>query len=185
MRALLATLLSFIIASTAFAGDNPASEASVRKLLELTGTEKVVDQMMLQVDSVMQNAIKQATSDARFSPERQAIIDRFSKSFALLMQEELKWERMEPLFVALYTETLSEDEVAAIIAFNQSEVGQSINRKTPLLLQKNLEMRQKMLLAIMPKILEIADDMAKQLQELDRQEAATQAPPSSETPQIP
>jgi len=162
MKALLVTL-SFIIASSAFAGDNPASEASIRKVLELTESRKVFDQAISQMDDRMQESFRQVVGN---SPKQQAIIDRMNRDIVALTQKELSWEKMEPQVVTIYAAAFNEDEIAAMIAFYQSEAGRSIIRKMPQVLEENAAITQKFMLDLMPKIMEIQKEAWRQLDEL-------------------
>jgi len=182
MRILLAAL-SFFIAAAAFAADTPASEASVKALIELSGHRKIFDQAFAQLDAKMQETF--AKGD--YPPEFQVIFDRTRGKLVALAQKELGWERVEPLLIALYRDIFNADEIAAITAYYQakagksppksipSEVKQSIARKIPQVQQEIEEMKQKSIRDLMLKLAVIQSEALIELIELElkaREESA-------------
>jgi len=174
MRTLLAAL-SFCIAAAAFAGNAPASEASVRTLIELSGHKQIFDQAFSQLDAKMQKTF--AKGD--YPPEFQVIFDRMRGKLVALAQKELGWERMEPLLIGIYRDIFSADEIAAITAHYQSragksaspesippEVKQSIAQKIPQVQQKIEELKQESLRDLMAKLAVIQGEALIELIEL-------------------
>lgn len=164
----------FIAACVAFCGlqllpiaraaDQPASEASIRELFEVTHTRKLLDDMMSQADAVMQNAMKQGLGNQTLTPAQQAIMDDTRKKLVDLLQDEMNWEKMEPEFIAIYRQTLTEQEVAGALAFYRTEVGQAVIAKMPIVMQHSLALMQKQLFRMQPKIQQIEQEAVGKLQ---------------------
>lgn len=54
-------------------------------------------------------------------------------SLSVLLQEELSWQKLEPIYVREYGKTFSEKEVAGMIAFLKSPAGQACVKQIPTL----------------------------------------------------
>ncbi len=80
MNKLLATALVWmLICGAAVAANNaPASDASIREMLELTNAQQMLEGMKGQMTGMMNAAMQNATKDQTVTPERQAILDRMT-----------------------------------------------------------------------------------------------------------
>lgn len=82
------------------------------------------------------------------------------KTFDLFSQY-LNWDRIKDDVISIYAETYTEDEMKGIIAFYRSPSGQALLKRQPELLQRTLEMTQKWMREILPKIQEQAKQPPK------------------------
>jgi len=82
------------------------------------------------------------------------------KMFELVSQY-LNWDRIKGDFISVYSETYTEDEMKGIIAFYQSPAGQAFLKKQPQLMQRTIEVSQKWMKDILPKIQELAKQPPK------------------------
>src|SRR5258706_5957012 len=118
MRNAIVFLFFLVIGSTpALAADTPASEQSIRQLLTVTETRKLLDNVLGQIDSMMKGAFQQALQGRMPSPREQEIIDRMLARSAALTREEMSWEKLEPVYLRIYRDSLTQDEVDGMIAF--------------------------------------------------------------------
>src|SRR5436190_17301485 len=65
---------------------NPPSEASIKQLLEVAQSHKLVDSVMNQMDNLMQQTIAQATKGQQVSAKVQKDIDRRRAELAEMMK---------------------------------------------------------------------------------------------------
>lgn len=151
-KRLLISLL--LLSSTAFAAE-PASEASIRALLAVTQARELLDGMNAQLEAQMNAGIVAALGERQPSPRQQQAIQRMKARMLVVLREELAWERMEPMHLRIYRETLTEDEVAGMLAFYQTPAGQALIRKMPLVMQKIMPEIQGVMASAMPKMQEI------------------------------
>ena len=77
------------------------------------------------------------------------------------MAEALRWDKLKDDYVALYAETFTAEEMKDLIAFYKSPTGQAFTRKQPELTRRTVEMSQKLMMQIMPKIQAMAREMAE------------------------
>jgi uncharacterized protein len=139
-------LILFVLScSLGFAADTPPSEASVKQLLETAQAHKLVDTMMGQFDTVMKNAMQQATQGQTVSPEVRKDIDRRQAELVKVLREELSWDKLEPIYLRVYQKTFNQEEVNGMIAFYKTPTGQALLNKMPLVMQNTMtEMQQRM-----------------------------------------
>ncbi len=129
----------------AYAADNAPSEASIKQLLEVAQAHKLVDSMMAQMDSFMKNAMQQATKGQTVTPQIQKDIDKRESEMMSILKEELAWEKLEPLYMRIYQQSFTQDEVNGLVAFYKTPTGQALINKMPVVMQNTLnEMQQRM-----------------------------------------
>ena len=151
-------LFSFITSSTTFE-DQDSHRAAALKLLEVAKTEDMLVQMKAHLEQMMiqqMNAVDLAPeAKQEFSAIQQDLMEWVNSFFG--------WEAMKDLYVDIYVEVFSEDELKELIAFYQSPLGQKMIAKMPELMQKSMEKTQLILQAKMP---EFRDKLNKTVEEL-------------------
>ena len=160
---IVVALCFLLAASGTFAADQPASEASIRKLIEVTQAKQLMDNMMGQMDAMMQNSMKQAAGDTTFSPKQQAIMDDTRTKMVALLTSEMKWENLEPDIIDSYKKTFTEEEVAGMLKFYRSKAGQAVITKMPVVMQHSIELMQKRMSAIAPRLQQIQKESLEQM----------------------
>ena len=162
MRFLVIILLSLTSLQVAVAAELMATEESVRQLMQVTESKKLLDGMMGQIDSLMQSSMKQALGGISPSAEQQAAMDEMRQKIVAVLHEELKWETLEPKFIDLYRQSFTEHEVMGMIKFYKTPAGQAVITKMPMVMQRSMAMMQELMISIMPKLQQIeADATAK------------------------
>lgn len=72
-----------------------------------------------------------------------------------IMAEELRWEKIKDDYAALYATTFTAGELKGLIAFYKSPAGQAFVAKQPVLMQHSMEINQKLMVRVMPRLKEI------------------------------
>jgi hypothetical protein len=108
--------------------------------------------MNTQLDESMSAGIRMALGDRKPTPKQQRAIDNMKDKMLVVMRGELAWERMEPLYIRVYRESLSEEEVAGMLEFYRTPAGQALIRKMPLMMQKIMPEIQGLMSSAMPKM---------------------------------
>jgi hypothetical protein len=150
MRRLLLAL--FIVIAANQANAEPASAESVQQLLKLTKAEAILDSMYSTMERIMQQSMQQATAGKSITPEQQRIMETVPGRMFSIMRSELTWDKLEPEYVRLYTETFDQSEIDGLIAFYQSPAGQAFIDKMPALMQKSMAIAQVHMQAVAPRI---------------------------------
>src|SRR5579862_3331166 len=111
MRAVLVVLLS-LLAVPALAQNLPPSEDSVRHLLDLVQTHRILDEAMSNMDGFMHKAMEQARQEQgeTLNAQQQQILDQFQSDMMSTIKDELAWSKVEPEIVGVYAKTFSQKE---------------------------------------------------------------------------
>ena len=150
------TLLIICMAATAMAA--PASEKSIKQLLAVTHAQKLSEKAQDQVNTTMDKLIQQALNGRVPTASQQQAITRMKDRFMNLMDKELTWERLEPMYIRLYKESFTEEEVAGMISFYQTAAGKAVINKLPVLMQKVMQEMQKIVIKAVPEMNKIEKD---------------------------
>jgi hypothetical protein len=162
MYALKNILIVLLFCSTTAMAE-PASESSIRQLLEVSQAQKLVDGMQAQFNSLMNNSVKQALKGETPTPEQQKAIENMKNKMVTLLHGELAWEKLEPTYLRLYQETFTEEEVVGILSFYKTPAGQAVITKMPVLMQKTMQDMQKIIVGIAPKMKQIQENFAAEI----------------------
>lgn len=130
----------------------PASEASVARLLVASGSSQLMDGMTPLIEKMVRDSLKDMQGADTLTPKQQQVMDAWPTKFAKLMGEEMSWAKMLPDMIRVYQESFDQTEVDGMIAYYESPVGQSIVKKLPLVLSKSVALSQARMQALMPKI---------------------------------
>lgn len=161
---LLCSLVLSLLALPARA-DEPASEASIRQLLEVSQSKKILDSTLAQMDGMLRSAMKQATAGQPLNPAQEAVMADMSAKLVALFRQELDWATLESTYVDIYRRSFSQREVDGMLAFYRSEVGQAVIAKMPLVMQNSMQLMQDRTLAMMPKIQKLAAESAERMRQ--------------------
>lgn len=141
----------------------PVSEATMRELLAVTQAQKLVEGMKSQMHAHMDQSVRLALQGTTPTAGQQRAIERMKNRMMLLMQNELAWEKIEPMYLTLYAESFSEEEVAGMLEFYKTPAGQAVINKMPLLMQKSVLEVQKIMMRSGPQMQRIRDEFMAEL----------------------
>jgi hypothetical protein len=118
----------------------PPSDQSIEQLLRVMQVDKLLDQMVGQMNSGMQSGmekgLQQTLKGKTPTSAQQAQISDFQKKLSAVMKDELSYPKMKDVYLQVYRETFTQDEVNGIMAFYSSPAGQAMVQKTPGAMQK-------------------------------------------------
>ena len=80
-----------------------------------------------------------------------------------LLQGELAWKKIEPMYIRLYKESFTEEEIAGMMAFYKTPAGQAVLHKIPVLMKKIIPELQEMTFRMTPKIQKIEEDFLTEM----------------------
>jgi hypothetical protein len=157
------TLIALLFCSSTATAAAPASESSIKQLLAVTQVQKLLDGMRVQFDSLMNNAVQQALKGKTPNTRQQEAIENMKNRMVALLQGELAWEKIEPMYLRLYKESFSEEEVDSMLSFYKTPGGQALINKMPGLMQKTMLEVQKMLSGVTPQLQKIQQDFITEI----------------------
>ncbi len=162
MNILRNTLIALSFSST-IAMAAPASESTIEELLVVAQAQNLLDGMRAQLDSLMNNAIQQSLKGKTPNAKQKQAIANMQNRMVSLMQGELAWEKLKPMYVRLYKESFSEEELTGMLAFYKTPAGQAVIQKMPVLMQKTMLEVQKMLSEATPQMQKIEADFIAEM----------------------
>ena len=148
----------------AYAADVPASEASIKQLLEVVQAHKLVDNMMGQMDTAMKNVMQQVTQGEPVSPQTQKLYDKAQADVVAMMKEMLSWDKLEPVYLRVYQKSLNQQEVDGMVAFYKTPAGQALITKMPVIMQNTMTEMSQMMGPMVQRIQRMQQDMTAQIQ---------------------
>ena len=141
----------------------PASDKALKELLEVTQTQKMLEGMRSQFDALMSNAVQQHLKGHTPNARQQAAIDTMRQKTGAIVKASLAWEKFEPMYLRIYRDSFSEEEVAGMLAFYRSPAGQSVIHKMPVLMQKTMGEVQSMMSESAPQMQKLMEEFAAQM----------------------
>lgn len=154
-RLLLALLLA-LAAVPALA--EPPSDADVNRLLSASRAQNMLDTMLPQIEAMQRQQFAQLTAQHPLDAAQQQKLQRIQERTQATVRKALSWQEMRPLYVNLYKQTFSKQDVLAMAEFYESPAGQSLLDKTPQLMQSLMG-------AIQQKMTPLFADLQKDLEQ--------------------
>jgi hypothetical protein len=162
---ILMALLILIAASTARTAETPPTEDSIRELLEITDSKKMIEASRRNMEGAMEAPIKQLLANQGLSQKQEKILtDMINRSLAIL-HEELSPEILESIYIEIYRKTLTQYEVDGLIAFYKTDIGRSSVVKMPEIMKQIAEITMQRMQTILPKLQEMQQEMMRRLKE--------------------
>lgn len=153
MKRIAATLT--IAATLAFPGAclaAPPTTASIEDLLTTSNMESMMTSMYSIMEDSMRNSVQQAVAGKTLTPEQQKAVDRIPARAMEVMREEFSWAKLKPMFVQVYQETLTQEDVDGLLAFYRSPAGRTMIEKMPAVMQRTSAIMQAQLPALVGKL---------------------------------
>jgi hypothetical protein len=166
IKGLTAALLWILISASAVAANNaPASDASIREMLELTNAQQMIAGMKGQMTAVMNTSMQNALKGQTITPERQAIIDRMMAKISAVATDMLNWDNLLPIYMRTYRDSFTQDEIDGVIKFYKSAAGQAYVKKLPLVMQNVMREMQGFIKPVQEKMLAIQKESMQELKD--------------------
>jgi hypothetical protein len=159
----LIVAIALMAAVPAFAAEKPASEASIRELLELSDAKNLVDGVYRQMDSMLEDTLRQSLGDKPLNDEQQKLSAEMRAKIVELMQTDMGWDKLEPVYVKLYTDTFSQSDIDGILKFYKTQAGSALLKKMPLLMQNVMQMVTAQMQDLAPKLRSLVEDYTQRI----------------------
>lgn len=166
MRAILACLALGLTPILSYAAQ--ASDASVRKLMDVTQVQaqanQIVQQMSASINANLQQRLAQQTLSADQRKQTQKILSDFSQQLTALVAQEVTGPAYMQDVADVYRETFSQAEIDSLIAFYQTPTGRLVIEKMPVVAQKTTALTLQRLPQLQQKAQALAQQTAQKLQ---------------------
>lgn len=143
-------LAAMFFVASAHAG--PASTESIEELLVTTRAESLMNSFYGSMDSIMRQGMNETLKGKSLDARQKALVESMSAKFSAVIRQELSWASLKPMYVQIYRESFTQEEVDGLIAFYKSPAGAAMINKMPLVMQKSMTMVQQRMVPLMEKI---------------------------------
>jgi hypothetical protein len=118
----------------------PPSDQSIEQMMNVMQVQKMMDQMMTQMDTGMRTGMEQGLQQSLQgktpTDAQKAQIAEFQKKLSGVLKDELSYAKMKDIYLQVYRETFTQDEVNSIVTFYSSPAGKAMVEKVPVAMQK-------------------------------------------------
>jgi hypothetical protein len=140
MKSLLALVAAILVSAAAHAA--PPTDESVDALLTAMRAQQNIEAMLPAMEQMTRQAQAAATAGKALSAEQQRVMDAVAARLFQVIREELSWSNMRPVYLQIYRESFTQEEVDGVLAFYTSPAGIAFVEKMPLVMQKSTELMQ-------------------------------------------
>lgn len=151
---------SLLLAGLAPAWAAPATDADVNRLLAASRAQTMLDAMLPQMEAMQAQQFTQIAEKQSLTAEQKAGLQRIQQRTSQTLRQALAWSQMRPMYVDLYKQSFSKEDVLAMAEFYESPAGQSLLDKTPVLMQN-------LMVAIQQKMTPLMADLQKDLEKIN------------------
>ncbi len=137
----LLTLVAAVMFSVA-AHAAPPTDESIDSLLTATKTQRTLEAVLSSMDQLMRQSQAAATRGQPLSAQQQRVADAVSARMFQVIREELSWFNMRPVYIQIYRESFTQEEVEGVLAFYTSPAGVAFVEKMPVVVQRSPQIMQ-------------------------------------------
>lgn len=131
----------------------------------MTEARALLDRSAAQMEAAIGDAVASALKDRPLQPAQQKILDDAMRQMVAALRDELRWERVEPLFLEVYRRTFTQAEVDGLLAFYATPSGQALVRKMPVVQDSSFQLMQAQMQSAMPRLQEIQRKLVADLEQ--------------------
>jgi uncharacterized protein len=175
LRRVIRRFAAVCLLATAPLAGQPATDASIRELFEVTNIRPAIENMVKGVDATLQKTFEQALQRSQ-SADAEAIAKEAFEKMRAILRDDLSWERLEPMQMRIYRESLTEEEIRGMIEFYRTPAGVALMKKLPTVMQKSLGEMQGFTREVNQKVQAVLrETMEKLKSQAERDKKATDA----------
>ena len=165
---LLAAACLALCAATALAA--PPTDADIERLLKASRAQSMLNAILPQMEEMQRQQFEQITSGKDLSAEQKAEVERIQSRTNQIVRKALSWDEMRPLYIDVYKQTFTSEDVKAMAKFYESPAGKNLLDKTPALMQNLMG-------AIQKKIIPMMEELQTELKESTKETPAPEVTP--------
>jgi hypothetical protein len=160
----VAVLLCTLVTSRAAA----PSDESLVKMMQVMQVEQMLNQFLAQMDvgmaQSMDQALRQALQGRELTDEQKRKVEQTRQETMAALREEMAFAKLKDLYLQVYRETFTQEEVTAITKFYGTPAGQALVEKSPVAMQKASTLMQSRIQPLMQKLNDVQQEMLRDLQ---------------------
>ena len=156
-------LLLLALHLPAFAAPAKPSEASIRELLTITKSQKLIDTLFVQIDAQLKSAIQKEFKGKTLNGRQQQVVDRMHQKMMIEFRQTLGWESLVGIYLRVYSEAFTQEEIDGMLAFYRTPAGQAVINKLPVLMSLVIKEMAARTEAFKPRLEQIVNEAIKEL----------------------
>jgi hypothetical protein len=156
LRITMGMAAALLLAGAAWA-DEASRTAKAEELLQLTNSDQSFKQMVDHARDIQKAQAAKLALPEEAKEQAQQIQDKIM----LIITDRLNWDKLKPVFVKLYADTLTDEELDGMVAFYKSPAGKAMLAKMPLLASKSIKVTQEAMQDVQADIRRIVEEAKK------------------------
>jgi hypothetical protein len=130
--------------------------------------EQMLNQFLSQMDvsmaQGMDQALRQSLQGKELTDEQKRRVEKTRQETMAAIREEMSFAKLKDLYLQVYRETFTQEEVSGITAFYRTKAGQALVEKTPVAMQKASTLMQSRIQPLMQKLNDVQQEMLRDMQ---------------------
>jgi uncharacterized protein len=124
---------------------------------------QIVLAMSTQMDTMFDSLVNKQLEGQNITPEQRKQIDARRDAMKDATKGLLSWESMESMYLKVYGDTFSQQEIDGMTAFYSSPTGQAVIAKMPMAMRNSMSEIQERMREMIPKIQQMAKETVEQV----------------------
>ena len=166
MKKIMFSLLFALVTVNLAHAESPTDD-SITQLLILQEVDKAPIQVIAQLDELTTATVRQMTQGHWFqSDAEKAAVKTFQeKSLAVRadLEDRLNFDKLKPLYIRIYKDRFTQEEVDQLIALYQTPAGQLLAAKMPAVSQESSNLLQQNVTPLFTRMRQAANEMKQQI----------------------
>jgi uncharacterized protein len=158
----LAFLCAAVVAHAA-----PPSDQSLNQMMTVMQVEAMLNQALQQMNGTiakgMEQGLQQSLQAKELTAGQKAAVENFKTKLSTTMKEELSYPKVKEIYLQVYRETLTQEEVNSIVAFYGSSAGKAMIEKMPIAMQKASTLMQARIRPMTQKLEAMQQEFVKEM----------------------
>lgn len=111
----------------------------------------------------IRSMVEQQFNQVTVPEDKRPLMKKYSDEIMNVLEKQTGWANMKGDYISMYTETFTEDEIKAVVAFYNTQAGQAYLQKLPVLMKKATEISQKKMPEMMDRMKQITSEMIEEM----------------------
>ncbi len=141
--------------------DEASKAATIEELFVVTKTDALLQQVMEQVRTMQKAQLEKMQLPSEAQGEANDLLEQIMT----LVNERMGWSKLKPLYVKLYADSFTEEELRATLEFYRSPAGRAMLEKMPVLMANSMKMMQDQLGDLTPEISRVIREQTERRRE--------------------
>jgi hypothetical protein len=120
--------------------------------------QATLDQMVAQLDAGMKAGLQQMMQGQEMTPVQTAEVDQLRAKMSATIKDEFAFAKVKDIYLQVYRESFTQDEVDGINAFYTSPAGKAMIAKIPVTTKKAQTLLQARMVPMLQKIKKMQQD---------------------------